>query len=895
MFQILGIISELEVSFTSGIYSIVAKIYDMMVDLATRTDALPLDSLTNLIQTCYVLAGVFMLFRTVIGLIQMLVNPDKVNDGNVGAGKLISRIIVSIILLLLLQPQGILFNNSTGLFPRIERALLNDEDGLITRMGNNDIEYSSSNSGSNNSSSVSKETIDSIEEGSDAVKDVAEESWFNAQDNMSGITGYLIEDVYADTGDLSCYYFGISEHKGRVVWSSSVEAGIVSGRPGMVQTTNHEITIDAVYKIDFFKSKKNANKGVGKAHQIGNTPYYYKVRSGTNIGGKEKYGKYSSLDPNAMSAGVFKDDFPSKCPVELKLNNSGKSYSPRKNYVGHSGITTCEGVDGTDDNGYKNCTSVGILGGFSSYAEMKKTLDDWKADANYGITGVGKAADFVGQGKKKYDESAKVNGEYLSNLRRSSVAFAQGAASSFHTCAKGHEDECKEIRETMFTSSEANDELDNLIDKEILDISFIISMVFGIFLMGYLLLLCVDVIVRRLKLTLLQVMAPLPAISYVDPNDKIFNQWAKIYIATYLDLFIKLIAIALAMNLLQAVLESSLFEDNLLYRLFYIIAVLVFAKLVPSLISKIFGLDSMGGSFKDILGMGKAAAGFGAGAVIGGAVGAATGKGLGIFTGLTKGAMMGAGSGAKGNITGGAKKIAAANKLENDGKTAGLNFFQRKMAGATAALGVQDAYSKAKAKKQVSDDFVSKASAYEDESLNKVNKVIGNGYGNKFKNLLEARNDAQKAAVNEKVSLLREVDNGDGTTSFVNKLTGENYATYNTDSVTDDIRSHFLSADNYSMSAAEAQARVKGEEKKASKQLRDDLAKGNFKEYGFKENDADLAEMSSLKQAADTAAVRAGYKDGYTKDNKDAAKRASAEAGSIMDRNEAAHMYSERK
>lgn len=825
MFQILGIFSSIEVSIVSGVYSIVAKVYDIMLDLSNKCSNLPLDPLENMVQTCYVLAGVFMLFRTVIGLIQMLVNPDKMTDSNAGAGKLISRIVISIVLLLLLQPQGILFKgcendetcNNGGLFPRIENALLAD-NGLINNLVNGD-----------------KKKLESAD---------------TTNSNMNIYNTPFIENVYADT-NITCYYYRINE----------VE------RIGGSRDNKNKITINQIYKISFYDDI-NSQSGLKKVD--GTTNIGYTIHN-QEVDENYKNVKYNTLGYPISAGDHFKNTTFSGCPAALVWNSNTDRWEAKANMAPS---TISPGI-----YGYGSTSLTGLI------EQLKYVSNAYTVKTNN---------DFI---KKNIVKESELDGKgyknFLEGVRPKAVAFAQNAAKSFQECTAS-EKECSEAQDNMFETSEGNDKVEELIDADKFEIGFIVSMLMGIALVGYLLLLCVDVIIRKFKLTLLQVIAPIPAISYVDPNDKIFNQWMRMYIATYLDLFIKLLAIALACGLLE-MLEEVFWDFNLLYKFFYIVAILVFIKIVPSMISKLFNLDSMGGSFKDILGMGKAAAGFGAGAVIGGVVGAATGRGLGHFTGLTKGAMMGAGSGAKGNITGGSQKIAAANKLENDGKDSGLNFFQRKMAGATAALGVQDAYSKAKAKKQVNDDFVSKASAYEDEGLNKVNKVIGNGFGNKFKNLVEARNDAQQASMTGKASLLREVDNGDGTTSFVNKLTGDNYATYNTSDVTDDMRSHFLDADNYSMSAAEAQARVKGAEKKASKQLRDDLAAGKYAQYGFKSDDADLAEMSSLKQAADSAAVRAGYKDGYTKDNKDAAKRISAEQGAIMDQNEAAHMYSERK
>ena len=745
MFQILGIFSGIEVSMTSGIYSIVAKVYDMMLDLAT-SEALDVTSLENLSQTCYVLAGVFMLFRTVIGLIQMLVNPDKVSDGNVGAGKLISRIVVSILLLLLLQPQGILFKSCEsgntcdkgGLAPRIERAVLNDEDGIIIKL----IELGG---GVKVTEDNNSQTIDNS---------IMTESF-------SDIGGYLIEDVYAATGDLSCYYFGVSKHMQEVT------------QIGNRADTTQEITINKVYKIDFFKSKKNADQTVGTAHRIGNTPYYYKVRSGTTIAGNDSYGKYSAFDKdkNAMTAGMFADGFPSQCPKYIKLNDSGNSYSPRKD-MPYGDIDECGG--NPMDTSRRSCPNTGILGGYSSYQEFKEALDSMKNNRLIGITGVGDAKYFVGEGKKLYganDEERVVesNTEFLEGISSNAIGFAQASAASFHTCAKGAKEDCKEVQEKMFTSSNANDDLEGLIDDDKLDIGFIISMVVGIALVVYLLILCVDVIVRRLKLALLQVLAPLPAISYVDPNDKVFGQWSKMYIATYVDLFIKLIAISLALGLLQGLINNNDYSDNLLYRFFYIVAILVFAKLVPSMITKIFGLDSMGGSFKDILGMGKAAAGFGAGAAIGGAAGLATGlsafnatkgQGLknrflagaqGLGSGLS-GAVRGAGAGSKGNVLGAAKDVAAANAKRRTLYAGGITPSHMLAAGTLGKVGMDEASRtdrRMEKEEQRANSLVSGGEVFDKMKANaKDTKLYQNmaGYRDKSGNTLLNANEQSKLA-----------------------------------------------------------------------------------------------------------------------------------------------------
>ena len=614
MFQILGIFSSIEVSIVSGVYSIVAKVYDIMLDLSNKCSNLPLDPLENMVQTCYVLAGVFMLFRTVIGLIQMLVNPDKMTDSNAGAGKLISRIVISIVLLLLLQPQGILFKgcendetcNNGGLFPRIENALLAD-NGLINNLVNGD-----------------KKKLESAD---------------TTNSNMNIYNTPFIENVYADT-NITCYYYRINE----------VE------RIGGSRDNKNKITINQIYKISFYDDI-NSQSGLKKVD--GTTNIGYTIHN-QEVDENYKNVKYNTLGYPISAGDHFKNTTFSGCPAALVWNSNTDRWEAKANMAPS---TISPGI-----YGYGSTSLTGLI------EQLKYVSNAYTVKTNN---------DFI---KKNIVKESELDGKgyknFLEGVRPKAVAFAQNAAKSFQECTAS-EKECSEAQDNMFETSEGNDKVEELIDADKFEIGFIVSMLMGIALVGYLLLLCVDVIIRKFKLTLLQVIAPIPAISYVDPNDKIFNQWMRMYIATYLDLFIKLLAIALACGLLE-MLEEVFWDFNLLYKFFYIVAILVFIKIVPSMISKLFNLDSMGGSFKDILGMGKAAAGFGAGAVIGGAVGAATG-GLG---GAAKGLLRGAGSGAKGNILGGAKSIAASNANTRRMKDAGLSAFDRMMVGGYNALGI---------------------------------------------------------------------------------------------------------------------------------------------------------------------------------------------------------------
>ena len=106
MVQILAVIPGALFGILAGLFGTVARIYDILLTLTGYyKDGGAPDNLiittSNVMTTMYTLAGVFMLFRVTVSMINMLVDPDKVNDRQTGPGKLVVRIITSIAMLIL--------------------------------------------------------------------------------------------------------------------------------------------------------------------------------------------------------------------------------------------------------------------------------------------------------------------------------------------------------------------------------------------------------------------------------------------------------------------------------------------------------------------------------------------------------------------------------------------------------------------------------------------------------------------------------------------------------------------------------------------------------------------------------------------------------------------------
>lgn len=644
MVQILGFFSNgwdyISFNIINGLFIMVAKVYDYLQQLIDL-DPFDLDKFTDLATILYVLAGVFMLFRVIVSMIQMLINPDQMMDKQAGAGKLITRVVISIVMLMLFVPNGIIFGE-TGIFQRVEEALLYNEDekdpGLVIRIMEMGLKED------NSTEKNSKKKTDNL---------------------SSANSNALVENVYADNKTLTCYYYAESSYI-----------------KYLNQKDKDNITSNELYKITFSLSKKK------NYVQLDGSPVYYYVSNARVQGGAHGDDfKYLSLPNNKKltdSDGMFsKIDIgngvtsvlPSSCPQKIDFT-TGDTEPLRLKKDEHT------------------TGSVGLSGG---YASISKMIEQFKQEHE-------KAE------KSKSSESPDY--AYVKKLKyEGSLQLAQASAASLQECAADKESECIEIQQEMFKSPSGNAKVTEAMKEDILDINFIFSVILGIGLIVYLMFLCIEILIRRLKLFFLEIISPLPAICYVDPKDKIFNSWSKMYISTYLDLFIKLIAIGIATTLLGEVAKDFWGNEGFFLKFFEIVAILTFAKILPTMISKIFGLDSMGSSFKDITGLAKGAAMAGVGgAALLGAHALATGgnmtaaykyaksngknaggaalKALGAGALGVPGALVrGIGAGVKGNVRGGVDAMSAKNARTNEAKKNGLNFWDRTVASMAGIMG----------------------------------------------------------------------------------------------------------------------------------------------------------------------------------------------------------------
>jgi len=133
----------------------------------------------------------------------------------------------------------------------------------------------------------------------------------------------------------------------------------------------------------------------------------------------------------------------------------------------------------------------------------------------------------------------------------------------------------------------------------VVDYTIFLSTIVGVILALVFLSFCFDVATRTIKLQFLELLAPIPIISYIDPDKSkngMFSKWLKEVFTTWLSLFMRLLAFHIAIYLISVLKDVQLEGESLWINLLIIIGVLMFAKELPKLLENIMGIK-MSGSF----------------------------------------------------------------------------------------------------------------------------------------------------------------------------------------------------------------------------------------------------------------------------------------------------------
>lgn len=284
----------------------------------------------------------------------------------------------------------------------------------------------------------------------------------------------------------------------------------------------------------------------------------------------------------------------------------------------------------------------------------------------------------------------------------------------------------------------------------------------------------IDVSIRAIKLSFLQLIAPIPVISYMDPKsgkDGLFGKWLKMTGTTFVSLFVRLLVLYLAifiisnLDKLVDVVDGSEVTDPII-KVIIIIGVLFFVKQLPQIINNLginmdgegkFSLNPFKRMEEGMIGgklaskLPKAAALGAGGAAVGlgiGAVGTATGAGAGKwFTGMASGLTSGLRGKKIGEIH---KDQVAANARMREAIANGSTFRGRMGTRFSGFVGSAGASGKLDAQDKALEDKIKKQQEFH-ESFDKIGSTLSSavkggklGTYSKMYDRLQAKADAAK-------------------------------------------------------------------------------------------------------------------------------------------------------
>ena len=428
-------------------------------------------------------------------------------------------------------------------------------------------------------------------------------------------------------------------------------------------------------------------------------------------------------------------------------------------------------------------------------AAFKLQSDLLSSNAVYQIVTGKKLPTSDGNSNKSLEENAKVQGKEMSYAVYSSFIYKSGG--------DDYELEDQKICEIKAGATCLLDE-DVIIKKDgkkfTYEYKYLISTICGCAVAYMLLMFCFDAAVRSVKLGFLQIIAPIPILSMIDPgkgSDKV-SKWGKECGKTFIDLFIRLAGIFFALDVIHSILSSKEMMkyyssgasvNNLFVRLFVIIGCLMFAKQLPNLIESILGIKLSGDGFSlkkklgNVPGLGVAkAAGAGALGFAGGMAanawatkgnwkgqgfkgglrnvgsmlaGGISGAGRGL-TSKEKNLFKAAGAGVKGSVD--ARNLRADRYATGEGGIKGWG--SRRIAGIDKFAGVtNDDTAKIAAQRELGEKLWEQVNGNPDKDLKPVytSKYDIPGIGDKFKNAWEITDKAKdyRNSINSQLSMAR--------------------------------------------------------------------------------------------------------------------------------------------
>lgn len=134
---------------------------------------------------------------------------------------------------------------------------------------------------------------------------------------------------------------------------------------------------------------------------------------------------------------------------------------------------------------------------------------------------------------------------------------------------------------------------------------YLLSTIAGAVVLIILMVYCFNIALRVVKLSVYELIAPLPILCRIVPNDqagKVFSNWLKATISTYIEIFINLAILFFGVWIMKIVtnnisnifgsFEGSSPEIALIAQVLIILGIIAFIKQAPDIIKEITGLDS---------------------------------------------------------------------------------------------------------------------------------------------------------------------------------------------------------------------------------------------------------------------------------------------------------------
>lgn len=144
----------------------------------------------------------------------------------------------------------------------------------------------------------------------------------------------------------------------------------------------------------------------------------------------------------------------------------------------------------------------------------------------------------------------------------------------------------------------------DLISSGAVEYNPLLSILIGLFVIYVLGIYCIDMGLRTIKLVFLQIIAPIPCLLMVVPDqDKVFKKWIQEVLKTFMEVFIKIFILTIGVYMIQLVTNVfTNYSDEvfgtmksnsviIFTKLFIIFGILMFVNKAPKLISDIFGID----------------------------------------------------------------------------------------------------------------------------------------------------------------------------------------------------------------------------------------------------------------------------------------------------------------